>query len=99
MRALKDDLKAAKIALETEAGRIDFHGLRHSCATNLARAGVPPQHLQAFMRHSTFQVTSAYYVHLGAEDVRSAIETVTPAVTQSAPNCDQRGSTKANTAG
>jgi integrase len=53
-----------------EADRVfDFHSLRHQTGTELARAGVHPRDAQAFMHHSSIEITMKYYTHLrkGAE--------------------------------
>ncbi len=55
---------------------IDFHALRHTFGTRLARAGVTPQKLQNLMRHSDINLTMKYYVHLTVEDNRSAIDSL-----------------------
>lgn len=67
---VRADLAAAGIPYADEAGRVfDFHGLRHQTGTMLARAGVHPRDAQAFMRHSSIEITMKYYTHLrkGAE--------------------------------
>lgn len=56
--------------------RINFHGLRHSCATNLMRAGVPLAHVSRILRHSSIRITADIYGHLEVEDLRGAVEAV-----------------------
>lgn len=63
------DLKAAGIEAETPAGRIDFHALRTTFATMLARSGVPIQHAQKLMRHSSPDLTVKHYTRLGLVDL------------------------------
>jgi integrase len=67
---IREDLEQAEIPYIDEAGRVfDFHSLRHQTGTMLARAGVHPRDAQAFMRHSSIEITMKYYTHLrkGAE--------------------------------
>ncbi len=61
---VKADLEAAKISYVDLSGRVfDFHSLRHQTGTMLARAGVHPRDAQAFMRHSSIELTMGYYTH------------------------------------
>lgn len=53
---------------------IRFHDLRHSCATNLLKAGVPIAHVTRILRHSSIRITNDTYGHLGVEDLREAVE-------------------------
>ena len=56
------------------AGRVaDFHGLRHSFITNLARAGVHPSDAQALARHSTITLTMDCYTHTLRKDHKGII--------------------------
>ncbi len=43
---------------------IDFHALRHSCASFLVDAGVDPKTCQELMRHSTVELTLGRYSHV-----------------------------------
>lgn len=71
---LREDLKAAKIEPEDECGRVlDFHSLRVSFVTALARAGVAPKVAQALARHSSPVLTFNVYAKLGADDERAAL--------------------------
>lgn len=45
-----------------------FHELRHTAASMLASAGVPPKQLQAFLGHGDISITYDVYVHLANED-------------------------------
>jgi integrase len=66
---LKRDLAAAGIPYKDETGRVvNFHALRTTYATWLARAGVPIQHAQRLLRHSDPRTTMAHYVRLGLSD-------------------------------
>ncbi len=57
---------------------ITFHDLRHTCATLLLKAGVPVQHVQRILRHSTIAITVNTYGHLLTEDLRWAAEKLGP---------------------
>jgi integrase len=72
---LRADLAAADIPYEDDAGRVvDFHSLRVTFATNLARGGVALQLAQRLLRHSTPVLTANVYTVLGRDDDRKAIE-------------------------
>ena len=76
-RVFTADLKAAGIAKEDGAGRtVDVHSLRHTYCSRLARAGLPLQMAQRLMRHSSPELTSNTYTHLGLMDMRAAMEAV-----------------------
>jgi site-specific recombinase XerD len=49
--------------------RIHPHGLRHTCAAELARAGVPMNVIQKQLGHVHLSTTSAYLDHIGAAEV------------------------------
>ena len=79
------DLEAANICYQDPQGRVaDFHALRHTFITNLARAGVHPRHAQALARHSTLDLTMNTYTHLNLHDLTADIEAL-PAFTNQAP--------------
>lgn len=72
-RMVRADLEAAGIAYETEAGRFDFHGLRHECGalliSEMARRGnLNVKAVQQHMRHSSIRLTLDTYGHLLPED-------------------------------
>ncbi len=74
-RMLAADLADAGIARIDEAGRVvDFHALRHTYITHLARAGVHPRLAQQLARHSTIELTMQVYTHLGLLDEAAAVE-------------------------
>ena len=59
MKRFKADLTAAGIEFINAKGyRADFHSLRHTLATNLARAGTAPRVAMEIMRHSDMRLTS-----------------------------------------
>lgn len=61
------DFDAAGIARADDRGRrADFHALRHTLASNLARAGVPPRLAMEIMRHSDLRLTVKTYTDAAA---------------------------------
>ncbi|MCS7237823.1 MAG: site-specific integrase, partial [Thermoguttaceae bacterium] len=72
-RMLQIDLNAAGISPVTPAGRLDFHALRATYATALARAGVNLQTAQALLRHSDPKLTAKTYTRLGITDLGAAV--------------------------
>jgi len=61
---LRVDLKAAGIPYRDGAGRVvDFHALRHTFITNLARTEAHPKIAQELARHSTITLTMDRYTH------------------------------------
>jgi integrase/recombinase XerD len=77
---LRNDLHAADIEYEDGRGRVvDFHALRHTFISNLARAGVYPRNAQALARHSTIDLTMNVYTHVNMNDLARDIELL-PAV-------------------
>jgi integrase len=72
---LKRDLKAAGIPYRDASGRVaDFHALRHTFITRLARSGVAPAVAKSLARHSAITLTMDYYTHVLIEDERSALD-------------------------
>jgi integrase len=66
---IRRDMKAAGIPERDETGQSrDFHSLRHSLATLLARHGVALAIAQKIMRHSDPKPTMNVYGHLRIED-------------------------------
>jgi integrase len=79
MRTLSRILDKAKIAQIDEQGRVlDVHSLRHTCASRLARRGVPITTTQRLLGHSSVELTSRYYTHLELNDLRAAVESMEP---------------------
>jgi integrase len=73
-RMIKMDLEAAGIAYHDGAGRVvDFHALRHSFISGLARRGVHPSDAQALARHSTITLTMDHYTHALRSDLKAII--------------------------
>lgn len=82
--------------------KMRFHDLRHTCATNLLKAGVPLAHVSRILRHSGIRITADTYGHLEVEDLRAAIEQphavqrVGAGAHSPAPNQPQGGATRGN---
>jgi len=71
---LKCDLKAAGIPYRDASGRVvDFHALRATCGTLLAKAGVHPKLAQDILRHSDIRLTMKHYTHTLLEDRPKAV--------------------------
>lgn len=51
--------------LDARGRRADFHALRYTYCTNLAKAGVPLQHAQQLMRHRDPKLTANIYTDAG----------------------------------
>lgn len=65
---LQDDLADLRIPVTDDLGRVlDFHALRHTYGTSLARVVLPAIH-QKLMRHQDIRTTMEYYLHLEEED-------------------------------
>ncbi len=63
-----------------DAGRYaDFHALRHTYITRLARSGVHPSVAQKLARHGTIRLTMDHYTHTLVSDERAALATL-PAI-------------------
>jgi integrase len=74
---LRRDLKRAGIAYADESGRVvDFHALRHTFVSSLARAGVHPAKAKELARHSTITLTMDVYAHVETDELRSALGSV-----------------------
>lgn len=61
---------AAKAGIQRE---LDFHCLRHSCASILASKGVPMHIIQRILRHSSIELTNSTYAHLQQDSIRAAL--------------------------
>ena len=49
------------------------HVLRHSCATDMVRQGVPVEVVARLLTHRSSTTTSQTYVHLEAADIKEAL--------------------------
>jgi len=64
-----DALYAADfLQAETRRGVVDFHALRHTFGTWLARSGVHPKVCQEMMRHASIETTMQLYTHTLLDD-------------------------------
>jgi integrase len=71
---LRGDLAAAGIPYRDTEGRVcDFHALRHSFVSLLARSGIHPKMAQTLARHSTITLTLDTYTHLSLHDAGAAV--------------------------
>jgi len=69
------DLRAAGIEPANERGEtVDFHALRHTFISRLARSGASPAVARALARHSTISLTMDHYAHLERADLAAALE-------------------------
>ena len=74
-KMLRRDLKAAGIPYRDGAGHVaDFHSLRHSYISNLARAGVHPKVAMDLARHGNINLTMARYSHTAVADRATALD-------------------------
>jgi integrase/recombinase XerD len=74
---IRADLRAASIPSKGADGRVvDFHALRHTFITNLARSGVHPKVAQTLARHCTISLTLDHYTHLDEDAGREAVEQI-----------------------
>ncbi len=73
-KMIRKDLDAAGIEYKDSEGRVaDFHALRHTFITNLARSGVHPKVAQQLARHSTITLTMDRYSHTVLSDLSEAV--------------------------
>lgn len=74
-KILQVDLKAAGIPYVDANGLFaDFHSLRHTYITNLAKNGVPLVTAQKLARHSTPVLTARRYTHIDLHDQKLAVD-------------------------
>lgn len=72
---VRKDALAAGIPVVDDQGRVlDFHSLRSTYATLIARAGVPLPTARRLIRHVDPKLTARHYEKLGAEDLRAGAE-------------------------
>ncbi len=66
--------KSAFLTYRDDAGRVvDFHALRHTFISNLARGGVHPKVAQQLARHSTITLTMDRYSHTSRGELADAL--------------------------
>lgn len=72
-KMLQDDLADLGIPYRDHLGRYaDFHALRHTYGTELARLVLPAVH-QKLMRHADIETTMRFYTHLEETDKAEAV--------------------------
>lgn len=76
---LRVDLAVAEIPEQNNEGDVDFHALRTTYITNLARSGIHPKTAQIIARHSDIQLTMKVYTKLGKNEVADALEVMSSA--------------------
>ncbi len=69
-------------AIDSEGERLDFHSLRHTCASWLIRSGADVKTVQTIMRHSDIRLTVDRYGHLFPGSEAAAIARIRGAFTQ-----------------
>jgi integrase len=67
---------------------VDFHALRHTFITRLARSGVTPAVAKSLARHSTITLTMDHYTHTLIGDERAALNML-PAITTTGTPCPE----------
>jgi hypothetical protein len=77
-----------------EHGRhLDFHALRHTFATMLARAGVSPRVAMELMRHSDMRLTAKTYTDAMSLPLFGELDKITPLLPSliASLNCEKPG--------
>ena len=75
-RQEREARRATAFLADTDgSGRVvDFHALRHTFITRLARSGVAPAVAKSLARHSTIVLTMDHYTHTLIGDERAALD-------------------------
>jgi len=74
-KILKVDLESAGISFEDSSGSVcDYHSLRHTFISGLARKNVHPSIARVLARHSDVNLTLTRYTHVILEDKIEAID-------------------------
>ena len=75
-RQEREARRATAFLADTDgSGRVvDFHALRHTFITRLARSGVVPAVAKSLARHSTIVLTMDHYTHTLIGDERAALD-------------------------
>ena len=69
-------------SVDSEGERLDFHSLRHTCASWLIQCGADVKSVQTIMRHSGIRLTMDRFGHLFPGSEVAAIERIRGAFTQ-----------------
>ncbi len=72
----KPNRRLTSILKANDMDHIKFHGLRHTYATRLFEAGIPPKTVQALMGHSDISLTLDIYTHVMKETKLEAVEKI-----------------------
>ncbi|MCR9245499.1 MAG: tyrosine-type recombinase/integrase [bacterium] len=75
-RVRSDAAHAGIPVVDDEGRRLDFHALRSTFATLVARAGVPMQIARRLIRHVDPKLTAKHYEKLGGDDLRTGSQLV-----------------------
>ena len=70
--------KSDFLRADTDGGRLDFHSLRHTLGTNLARDGASPKRIMDTMRHCDVNLSMRYYAHTVIADRAESLLSATP---------------------
>lgn len=73
---IRDDLEAAGISWRTGKIVVDFHSLRSTFVSTLARANISPKLVQMLARHSTMDLTMNVYAKLSPDERKAAVATM-----------------------
>ncbi len=93
VKMLRGDLADAGIEYRDAAGTVaDFHCLRHTFITNLARSGVHPRVAQQLARHSTITLTMDRYTHTVVGELSEALDGL-PDLSSDGPVPDRKRAT------
>lgn len=68
------------------------HTCRHTCATEMAAAGVPPRAIQSILGHASYSTTASIYTHPGAQMLVTAASKVVWSGTEVAQTTDEPAS-------
>jgi len=71
---IRADMDAAGIDHKQGGVDVDFHSLRQTFTTGLARSGASPKTTQQLARHSDVNLTMSVYAKMDAADERAAVE-------------------------
>jgi integrase len=74
MWKMKSDLKKAGIEFKENGRCADFHALRHTFCTRLARLNIPPRVAMQLMRHSDMKLTMNHYTDVSGLPLADAVK-------------------------
>ena len=91
---IRADLERAGIPYVDANGHYaDFHALRKTFVTNLARSGVSPKAAQTLARHSDINLTMNTYTQLDLQELAGDVEALPPVPGKKPPGDDSDGTT------